>query len=74
MTEQIKKNVAVMIVDEEGQLHTRGKNESDHNTMITRMKINDLRRPTFERWELDNKEGLKEFNEVINSNCTKEIR
>ena len=74
MTEQIKKNVTEMIVDEEGQLRTKGKNESDHNTMITRMKINDPRRPTYAtRWKLDNKEGWKEFNKMVNKDRTKEI-
>ena len=73
MTEPIKKNVTEMIVDDEGQLRTRGKNESDHNTMITQMKINDPRRPTYAtRWKLDNKEEWKEFNKMVNKDCTKE--
>ena len=63
-----------MIVDEKGQLRTKGKNESDHNTMITRIKINDPRRPTYAtRWKLDNKEGWKEFNKMVNEDRTKEI-
>ena len=74
VTEQIKKNVTEMIVDEEGQLRTKGKNESDHNTMITRMKINDPRRPTYAtKWKLDNKEDRKEFNKMVHEDRTKEI-
>ena len=72
VTEQIKKSVTERIVDKEGQFRTRGKNDY-HNTMKIRMKINDLRRPTFERWKLDNEEGLTEFNEMTNNNRIKEI-
>ena len=55
-----------MIVDEEGIHRIKGKNETDHNTIMMSLRINDARKPTFEeKWMLNNKEGWKKFNKTI---------
>ena len=55
-----------MIVDEEGHLRVRGKNETDHNTLLMTLKINDTRKPTYiNKWNLDNNEGWKAFNNQV---------
>ena len=56
----------MITVDEEGNLRIKGKNETDHNTILMSIKINDPRRPSFqEKWKLNNKEGGGKFNEAI---------
>ena len=65
-TEQIARNTQSVIVDEEGNLRIKGKNETDHNTIIMSIRINDPRKPTFrEKWNLKNKEGWTIFNKEI---------
>ena len=65
-TEQIARNTQSVIVDEEGNLRIKGKNETDHNTIIMSIRINDPRKPTFrEKWNLKNKEGWTKFNKEI---------
>ena len=44
----------------------KGTNETDHNTIIMSIRINDPRKPTFrEKWNLKNKEGWTKFNKEI---------
>ena len=38
---RIKRGIATMIVDEEGHLRIRGKNETNHNTLLMSIKVND---------------------------------
>ncbi len=65
-TEGSKKNFTNVIVDEEGALRLKGKNESDHNTITTTIKVNQAKRPKFiKKWNLNNKEGWKEFNQKL---------
>ena len=75
-TEQIARNIQSVIVDEEGNLRIRGKNETDHNTIVMSIRINDPRKPTSrEKWNLKNEEGWTKFNkeilEAYNSNNIK---
>ena len=46
-TEQIVRNIQSVIVDEEGNLRIKGKNETSHNTIVMSLRINDPRKPTF---------------------------
>ena len=62
----IAKGIQTLIVDEEGHLRVKGKNETDHSTITMTIKINVLRKSKFrERWRLNNKEGWKIFNKTI---------
>ena len=62
----IKNNITSMIIDEEGSLRITGKNQTDHNTLLMNMKINNPRKPTYrETWKLNNREGWKEFNQEM---------
>ena len=66
ITQQISRYIKMITVDEEGNLRIKGKNETDHNTILMSIKINDPRRPSFqEKWKLNNKEGRGKFNEAI---------
>ena len=50
-------------MDEKGHLRVKGKNETDHNTLLMSIKINDMRKATYkETWKLDNTEGWKLYN------------
>ena len=63
---RITTGITTMIVDEEGHLRVRGKNETDHNTLLMTLKINDTRKPTYiNKWNLDNNEGWKAFNNKV---------
>ena len=65
-TESCKKYVTNIIVDEEGALRPKGKNESDHNTITAKIKVNQAKRPKFvKKWNLRNQEGWKKFNQTI---------
>ena len=58
--------ITTVIVDEEGHLRIKGKNETDHNTLLMTMKINDTRKPKYiKKWNLGNREGWKEFNDKV---------
>ena len=60
------KNRIMMITDESGEFRVKGKKESDHNTMILTININQPRKPQFrESWKLNNSEGWKKVNEEI---------
>ncbi len=39
-SQEVAKNKGITIIDEEGQLRVKGKNETDHNTIITSIKVN----------------------------------
>ena len=66
ITEQIARNIQSVIVDDEGNLRIKGKNETDHNTIVMSIRINDPRKPTFrEKWNLKNKDGWTKFNKAI---------
>ena len=56
---KIKENV----VDEEGIYRIKGKNETDHNTLMVTVQcqVNKVKRQ-ITRWKTKNKEGWKEFN------------
>ena len=58
---------SVTIVDEEGQFRIKGKNETDHNTIITTVTTNLPRKKTYiEKWNLANEEGWDKFNKEMN--------
>ena len=63
---RITKGITTIIVDEESHLRIRGKNETDHNTLLTTLKINDTRKPTYiNNWNLDKNKGWKAFNNKV---------
>ena len=65
-TPYVANNIQTLIVDEEGHLRIKGKNETDHNTITMSIAINDPRKPTYrEKWNLNNKEGWNQFNKTI---------
>ena len=65
-TDQIVRNIQTIIVDEEGNLRIKGKNKTDHNTIMMSLRIKDARKLTFEeKWMLNNKRGWKKFNKTI---------
>ena len=65
-TPTIHKNRKMMITDESGEFRVKGKKESDHNTMILTININQPRKPQFrESWKLNNSEGWKKVYEEI---------
>ncbi len=67
MSETPAKNRGLTIIDEEGQLRIKGKNETDHNTIITSIKISDKRHPRFiERWKKGTPDQWRSFNEQMN--------
>ena len=66
VTPTMASNKVAMVIDETGELRVKGKNESDHNTMIMTVKINKPRKPTYiEPWKLNNVDGWRRFNEEI---------
>ena len=65
-TDQIARNIQTIIVDEEGNLRIKGKIETDHNTLMMSLRINDAIKPAFtEKWMLNNKDEWKKCNETI---------
>ncbi len=65
-TEEVAKNKGITIIDEEGHLRIKGKNETDHNTIITTIKIYNKRKPEYiEKWNTGTKETWKKYNEKI---------
>ena len=55
-------------MDEEGHLRVKGKNETDHNTIITTIATNLPRKKTIiKKWNLNNKEGWENFNKEMNT-------
>ena len=73
-TPGIAKSIQTLIIDEEGHLRVKGKHETDHNTILMSIKINDPREPTYrESWKTDNREGWKQFNKSIQEKCNKKI-
>ncbi len=66
MTKDTAASVTSTIVDEEGSLRIKGKNETDHNTILTNIRINQPRTPhIIKKWKLENNEGWEKFSEVI---------
>ncbi len=66
MTEKLTTKRGVTIIDETGQLRIKGKNETDHNTITTSIKINDRRTPKYiERWKTGTNEQWAEYNKRI---------
>ena len=75
-TEQIARNIQSVIVDKEGNLRIKGKNETDHNTIVMSIRINDPRKPTFRkngtlRTKKDEQNSKKGILEAYNSNNIK---
>ena len=77
-TKRIAENTTHTIVDEKGnkKIYASNKKETDHNTIITNIKINNPRKKTnINKWRINNKEGWKEFNTRIQErNKKREIR
>ena len=67
-TRNIARNVTHTIVDEDGGKKVRGNNkkETDHNTIITNIKINNQRKKTYtKKWKINNTEGWRKFNKRL---------
>ena len=77
-TKRIAENTTHTIVDEKGnkKIYGSNKKETDHNTIITNIKINNPRKKNYiNKWRINNKEGWKEFNTKIQErNKKREIR
>ena len=58
---RIMSGINTVIVDEEGHLRIKGKNETDHNTLLMTMKINDTRKPKYiKKWKQGRLEGIQQ--------------
>ena len=65
-TEAIERNTTSLIIDERGTLRIKGKKESDHNTILMAIKVNNpMKREHTTKWKLENKEGWNQFNKKI---------
>ena len=65
-TEAKERNTTSLTIDEEGTLRIKGKKESDHNTILMAIKVNNPRKREYiTNWKLDNKEGWNQFNKKI---------
>ena len=58
--------MGVTLVDEIGNLRIGGKNQTDHNTITTDIKINNKQKPIMiKSTKLNHKEGWHKFNEKL---------
>ena len=65
-TETIERNTTSLIIDKEGTLRIKEKKESDHNTILMAIKVNNPRKREYiTKWKLENKEGWNQFNKKI---------
>ena len=65
-TMPISKHMSSIIIDEGQTLRIQGKKDSDHNTMVASIRINNQRKPRYiEKWNVNNDEGWKKFNNKI---------
>ena len=63
MSAPITKNISSTIIDGEGAHRVKSKTESDHNTILVNLKINDAMKLEYiEKWKSDNKDGGTQFN------------
>ena len=63
VSDNIADTTTSIMVDEEGTLRVKGKNETDHNTISINIKVNKPRKPIFrENWAINNKPGWEKFN------------
>ena len=73
MTPKIAKLVTSIEVDEDGLYRMKGKTESDHNTIITKIKLDIKTENTqIKKWRINNVEGWKQFNEQMEIKYKKE--
>ena len=62
-----KSTIKEIKTDEERTLILKGKKESDHNTIVTKLDIKaEKTERKVKRWKLDNKQGWKNYNTEIN--------
>ena len=55
-----------MIVDEKGTYRIKERNDIDHNTILTTIKVKNMNEgKTMKRWKLDNKAGWIQLNQKI---------
>ncbi len=72
-TSPINDSIITIIIDEEGALRIKGKNQTDHNTIMTNIKTNTPRQPAYnEVWKLSNQSGWQKFNKEIQKTATQE--
>ena len=66
MTPGLAKQVTEITVDESGVNRIKGQKETDHNTIIVELNIDiPIERKKIKRWNLNNKEGWKKYNEEL---------
>ena len=71
-SETISSKITELIIDEEGIYRIKGKEETDHNTIITTVQIPHKKETTkIRRWKLNNTEGWNQYNERIEKVGTK---
>ena len=62
----MRKDLTEVSVDEEGNHRPRGKNETDHNTIIAKFKIQARKNPPrLTTWNIDNQTDWKKYNRQI---------
>ena len=74
-TSETEKNLISMIIDEEGTYKIKGKNDTDHNTIITQFQLPSYYKPTVtqnSKWRINApEENWKAFNEDLTVLSTK---
>lgn len=64
--QKMNENLEELKIDEEGNHRPRGKNESDHNTIIAKFKIQaDKTTTTIPRWSINKNTNWEKYNEII---------
>ena len=62
----MNENLEELKIDEEGNHRPRGKNESDHNTIIAKFKVQaDKTTTTKPRWSINKNTNWEKYNEII---------
>ena len=72
ISKSLTNNIKEMTTDEEGTHRIRGRNETDHNTIMVNINMHMHKQTTtIKRWKLDNNEGWKQYNNNPQEKMTK---
>jgi hypothetical protein len=64
--DHMSRSLTDIVIDEEGILRPKGKNETDHNTIISQFNIPvTTNRPTITRWNIHANTDWKKYNNII---------
>ena len=65
ISRSLANNITETTTDEEGTHRIRGRNETDHNTIMVNINMHMHKQSTtIKRWKLDNNEGWKQYNNL----------